>query len=59
MGVRLIDMKPDTRMAAVIVTANSRSRRPTTPPMKNTGMNTATSDTVIDRIVNAISFEPS
>ena len=52
-------MKPETRIAAVMVTANSRSSRPTTPPMNNTGMNTATSDTVIDRIVNAISFEPS
>jgi hypothetical protein len=52
-------MKPDTRIAAVIVTANSRNRRPTMPPRKSTGMNTATSDKVIDRIVNAISFEPS
>ena len=29
----------------VIVTANSRKTRPTTPPMKSTGMNTATSET--------------
>jgi hypothetical protein len=58
-GVKLIDTKPETRIATVIVTANSRSRRPTMPPMKRTGMNTATSDRVIDRIVKVISFEAS
>jgi hypothetical protein len=58
-GVRLIDTNPDTRIATLIVTANSCSSRPTTPPMNSTGMNTAASDTVIDRIVKAISFEPS
>ena len=41
-----------------MVAANSRNTRPTTPPMKNTGMNTATSDTVIDRIVKPISLAP-
>jgi hypothetical protein len=41
-----------------MVTANSWRRRPTTPPMKNTGMKTAASDSVIERIVKAISFEP-
>ena len=44
-GVRLIDTKPDTRIATPIVTANSCSSRPTTPPMNSTGMNTAASDT--------------
>ncbi len=29
------------------------------PPMNSTGMNTAASDTVIDRMVNATSFEPA
>ena len=43
----------------MIVTANSCISRPTTPPMKSTGMNTAASDSVIDTIVNAISFDPS
>jgi hypothetical protein len=38
--------------------ANSWNTRPTTPPMKNTGMNTATSEIVIDRIVKVISREP-
>ncbi len=42
----------------LIVTANSRNTRPTTPPMNSTGMNTATSDKVIDRIVKAISRAP-
>ncbi len=39
-------------------TANSWNNRPITPGMKNTGMNTATSETEIDRIVNATSREP-
>ncbi len=42
----------------LMVTANSRNTRPTTPPMNRTGMNTATSDSVIDMIVNAISRAP-
>ena len=46
-------------MAAVMVIANSCSSRPTMPPMNSTGMNTATSDIVIERIVNATSFDPS
>ena len=46
-------------MAAAMVTANSCISRPTMPPMKSTGMNTAASDTVIDRMVNATSFEPA
>ena len=58
-GVRLIDTKPDTRMATPIVTANSCSSRPTTPPMNSTGMKTATSDNVIETIVKATSPDPS
>ena len=54
-GVRLIDTKPDTRIATPIVTANSCSSRPTTPPMNSTGMKTATSDKVIETIVKATS----
>ena len=41
-----------------MVTANSCSSRPMMPPMKTTGMNTAASDTVMDRMVKAISAEP-
>ena len=58
-GVRLIETKPETRIATPIVTANSCSSRPTMPPMKSTGMKTAASDRVIARIVNATSCEPS
>ncbi len=58
-GVRLIETNPDTRIAAAIVTENSCSSRPTMPPMNSTGTNTVASDSVIDRIVNATSFEPS
>ena len=45
-------------MAAPIVTANSWKRRPTMPPMKRTGMKTAASEIVIDRIVKPISAIP-
>ena len=57
-GVSVTDTRPDTRIAAVIVTANSRNRRPRMPLMKRIGMNTAASDTVIDTIVKPISLEP-
>src|SRR5437660_1877263 len=57
-GVSVIDTTPEIRIALVIVTANSRNSRPRMPLMKRTGMNTAASDTVIDTIVNPISFEP-
>src|SRR2546425_3083168 len=46
-------------MAAPMVTANSWNNRPTIPPMKSTGMKTAASDSVIDRIVNPTSRAPS
>ena len=42
-----------------MVTENSCSNRPTMPPMNSTGMNTATSDSVIDRIVKPISRDAS
>ena len=57
-GVSVSETKPDTRIATVIVTANSRNTRPTTPLISSTGMNTATSEKVIERIVKAISLEP-
>ena len=58
MGVRVRDTKPDTRMAAAMVTANSWSSRPRMPPMKNTGINTAARDRVMERMVKPISREP-
>ncbi len=41
----------------VMVTENSCSSRPTIPPMNRTGMKTATSDMVIERMVKPISRE--
>src|SRR4051812_30859177 len=58
-GVNVSDTKPDTRIAVPIVTANSWNSRPRIPPMNSRGMNTAVSDTVIARIVNATSADPS
>ena len=49
----------DTPIATESVTANSRNRRPTIPPISSSGMNTATSDRLIDITVKPISFAPS
>ena len=38
------------------MTANSRKMRPTSPRMKTSGMNTAASEMVIERIVKLISL---
>ena len=40
--------------ATVTTTANSRNRRPTMPPMKSSGMNTAISEKVIEMMVKPI-----
>jgi hypothetical protein len=57
-GVSVIETTPEIRTVAVMVTANSRNRRPRMPPMKRSGMNTAASEAVIVTIVKAISLEP-
>ena len=57
-GVSVNDTNIDARMATVTTTANSLKMRPTTPPISSTGMKTATSDTEIETIVNAISPAP-
>ena len=57
-GVSVSDTKPDTSTATPMVTANSCSRRPTTPPMNSTGMKTAASESVIDMMVKPISRAP-
>ena len=44
--------------ATASVTANSRNKRPTTPPIMSSGMNAAKSDTVIETIVKPTSFAP-
>ncbi len=45
----------DTAIVIVRVIANSRNSRPTMPPISSSGMNTATSEMLIDRIVKPIS----
>ena len=57
-GVRVRETKPDNRMAMLIVIANSKKKRPTMPPIKRIGMNTATSEMVIDSTVKPISLAP-
>jgi hypothetical protein len=59
MGVSVRETKPETRIATPIVTANSWNSRPTMPPRKSTGMNTAVNDSVIDTMVKPISRAPS
>ena len=59
MGVSVTDTIPEMRIAAVIVTANSRNSRPRMPLIKRIRMNTAASDVVIVMIVNPISFDPA
>ena len=49
---------PEIRIAMLIVTANSWNSRPTMPPMNITGMNTAISDSVIEKMVKPISPAP-
>ena len=46
---------PLATIEMMIVTANSRNTRPTSPLMNTSGKNTAASDSVIDRIVKLIS----
>ena len=46
-------------MAAESVSANSRNNRPTMSPMKSSGISTAISDTVNDKIVKPIWLEPT
>ena len=58
MGVVVSDTIIDTRMEADSTTANSRNRRPTTPPISRMGMNTATSDRLIEITVKPISRAP-
>ena len=41
------------------VTANSRNKRPTCPPINSSGINTATKDKLIDKTVNPTSRAPS
>ena len=55
-GVSVSETSPDARIATTIVIANSRKIRPTSPDMNTSGMNTAASEIVIERIVKLISL---
>ena len=59
MGVVVREMTSEIRTAADKVTANSRNKRPVCPPMNSSGMNTATSDTLMDSTVKPTSLAPS
>jgi len=58
MGVRVTETMPEIRIAAQMVTANSRNSRPRMPPMNKTGMKTAASESVIETMVKLISRDP-
>ena len=58
MGVVVNEMIIETTMAVERVTANSRKRRPTMPPIIRRGMNTAMSETLMEKTVKPISWAP-
>ena len=58
-GVVVSEITSEIITAADSVTANSRNSRPTWPPMNSSGMNTATSDRLIDSTVKPTSRAPS
>ena len=57
-GVTVSDTTSETRIDIESVTANSRSSRPTMPPISRIGRNTAISDRLIDSTVNPTSRAP-
>ena len=57
-GVSVIATTPEIRIATLITIANSWNSRPTMPPMNITGMNTAISESVIEKMVKPISPAP-
>ena len=54
-GVSVNEIRPEAKMATMIVTANSRKIRPSNPGMKTSGIKTAASERVMERMVNEIS----
>ena len=58
MGVAVSETTMETAMATESVTANSRNRRPTMPPISSSGMNTATSEMLMVSTVEPISWAP-
>ena len=57
-GVMVNDTAAEMAMASVSVVANSWNRRPMMPPMNRIGMNTATSEILIDITVKPICLAP-
>ncbi len=57
-GTSVSDTTAEIRMVMDSVTANSRNSRPTTSPMKSSGISTAISDTVREMMVKAICCAP-
>src|SRR5580692_3959211 len=57
-GVVVSEMNMETRMAVERVTANSRKRRPTIPPIINRGINTAMSEMLMENTVKPICSVP-
>ena len=57
-GVTVSETTKETRMAADRVTANSRNKRPTIPPISSRGINTATSEILMVSTVKPISCAP-
>ena len=58
MGVVVSESTSEMTMAAERVTANSRNRRPTTPPINRIGRKTAMSERLIETTVKATSLAP-
>src|SRR5262249_43920547 len=58
-GASVRETSAETAIEAVTVSANSRNMRPMMPPMRKSGMNTATSDRLIESTVKPISREPA
>ena len=57
-GTSVSDTTAEIRIVVASVTANSRNKRPTTSPMKSSGISTAISDTVSEMIVKPICVAP-
>jgi len=58
MGVSVSETTIETSTEIVTVIANSRNRRPTIPPISNSGMNTAISEMEMETMVKPISPAP-
>ena len=58
-GVSVRETAADTTIAATRVTANSCMNMPVMPPANSSGMNTATSEAVIETMVKPISRAPA